>query len=187
MKWFSIAVAAAGISVMTWELGRFPLIAVGLASTFALYGAVKKKLNLDAFYSTTLETFFVLPFALAYVLSLGNGGMGHFNVDDLRTAVFLIGAGAVTATPLVLFSIGANDLPLNVLGFCQYISPSITLLLGIFLSANLYPCTGVCFFFYLVSSCGLYDCGLERKEVFGKTGNERFVRRRGKWKHFIGV
>lgn len=36
MKWFSIAVAAAGISVMTWELGRFPLIAVGLASTFAL-------------------------------------------------------------------------------------------------------------------------------------------------------
>ena len=49
MKWFSIAVAAAGIGVMTWELGRFPLIAVGLASTFALYGAVKKKLNLDAF------------------------------------------------------------------------------------------------------------------------------------------
>lgn len=42
MKWFSIAVAAAGISVMTWELGRFPLIAVGLASTFALYGAVKR-------------------------------------------------------------------------------------------------------------------------------------------------
>ena len=125
MKWFSIAVAAAGIGVMTWELGRFPLIAVGLASTFALYGAVKKKLNLDAFYSITLETFFVLPFALAYVLSLGNDGMGHFTVDDLRTAVFLIGAGAVTATPLVLFSIGANDLPLNVLGFCQYISPSI--------------------------------------------------------------
>lgn len=71
MKWFSIAVAAAGISVMTWELGRFPLIAVGLASTFALYGAVKKKLNLDAFYSITLETFFVLPFALAYVFFLG--------------------------------------------------------------------------------------------------------------------
>ena len=133
MKWFSIAAAAAGISVMTWELGRFPLIAVGLASTFALYGAVKKKLNLDAFYSITLETFFVLPFALAYVLSLGNDGIGHFTVDDLHTAGFLIGAGAVTATPLVLFSIGANDLPLNVLGFCQYISPSITLLLGIFL------------------------------------------------------
>lgn len=69
MKWFSIAVAAAGISVMTWELGRFPLIAVGLASTFALYGAVKKKLNLDAFYSITLETFlFFLLLLLMYFL-----------------------------------------------------------------------------------------------------------------------
>lgn len=166
MKWFSIAVAAAGISVMTWELGRFPLIAVGLASTFALYGAVKKKLNLDAFYSITLETFFVLPFALAYVLSLGNGGIGHFNVDDLRTAVFLIGAGAVTATPLVLFSIGANDLPLNVLGFCQYISPSITLLLGIFLFGEPFTRAQLSAFSFIWSALAVFTIADWRERKF---------------------
>ena len=166
MKWFSIAVAAAGISVMTWELGRFPLIAVGLASTFALYGAVKKKLNLDAFYSITLETFFVLPFALAYVLSLGNDGIGHFTVDDLRTAVFLIGAGAVTATPLVLFSIGANDLPLNVLGFCQYISPSITLLLGIFLFGEPFTRAQLSAFSFIWSALAVFTIADWRERKF---------------------
>ena len=166
MKWFSIAVAAAGISVMTWELGRFPLIAVGLASTFALYGAVKKKLNLDAFYSITLETFFVLPFALAYVLSLGNDGIGHFTVNDLRTAVFLIGAGAVTATPLVLFSIGANDLPLNVLGFCQYISPSITLLLGIFLFGEPFTRAQVSAFSFIWSALAVFTIADWRERKF---------------------
>ena len=166
MKWFSIAVAAAGISVMTWELGRFPLIAVGLASTFALYGAVKKKLNLDAFYSITLETFFVLPFALAYVLSLGNDGIGHFTVDDLRTAVFLIGAGAVTATPLVLYSIGANDLPLNVLGFCQYISPSITLLLGIFLFGEPFTRAQLSAFSFIWSALAVFTIADWRERKF---------------------
>lgn len=166
MKWFSIAVAAAGIGVMTWELERIPLIAVGLASTFALYGAVKKKLNLDAFYSITLETFFVLPFALAYVFFLGNDGIGHFNVDDLRTAVFLIGAGAVTATPLVLFSIGANDLPLNVLGFCQYISPSITLLLGIFLFGEPFTRAQVSAFSFIWSALAVFTIADWRERKF---------------------
>ena len=139
MKWFSIAVAAAGISVMTWELGRFPLIAVGLASTFALYGAVKKKLNLDAFYSITLETFFVLPFALAYVLSLGNGGIGHFNVDDL---------------------------PLNVLGFCQYISPSITLLLGIFLFGEPFTRAQLSAFSFIWSALAVFTIADWRERKF---------------------
>lgn len=130
----------------------------------------EKKLNLDAFYSITLETFFVLPFALAYVLSLGNGGMGHFNVDDLRTAVFLIGAGAVTATPLVLFSIGANDLPLNVLGFCQYISPSITLLLGIFLFGEPFTRAQLSAFSFIWSALAVFTIADWRERKFLENG-----------------
>lgn len=166
MKWFSIAIAAAGIGVMTWELGRLPLIAVGLASTFALYGAVKKKLNLDAFYSITLETFFVLPFALAYVFFLGNDGIGHFTADDLRTTAFLIGAGAVTATPLVLFSVGANGLPLNVLGFCQYIAPSITLLLGIFLFGEPFARAQAIAFAFIWSALAVFTIADWRERKF---------------------
>ena len=165
MKWFSIAVAAAGIGVMTWELERLPLIAVALRDICPLRRG-EKEIESGCFYSITLETFFVLPFALAYVLSLGNDGIGHFTVDDLRTAVFLIGAGAVTATPLVLFSIGANDLPLNVLGFCQYISPSITLLLGIFLFGEPFTRAQLSAFSFIWSALAVFTIADWRERKF---------------------
>ncbi len=131
MKWAAIALACCGILGMTWELGRLPFVAVGVASTFAMYGAVKKKLQFNPLYSITLETLIILPFFLAYVLYLQQGGEGHLGTADWTVTTLLVVAGAVTAIPLVLFSIGANNLPLNVLGFCQYVSPSITLILGL--------------------------------------------------------
>lgn len=133
LKWASIVIAFLGITGMSIELGRLPLISVGLALTFALYGAAKKKLHINPFISITLETLLVLPWALGYALWLYAAGEGHFLAGSPATDGLLMGAGIVTAAPLVLFSTGANHLPLNVLGFCQYLSPSLSLLLGIFL------------------------------------------------------
>lgn len=133
LKWASIVIAFLGITGMSIELGRLPLISVGLALTFALYGAAKKKLHINPFISITLETLLVLPWALGYALWLYVAGEGHFLAGSPATDGLLMGAGIVTAAPLVLFSTGANHLPLNVLGFCQYLSPSLSLLLGIFL------------------------------------------------------
>lgn len=133
LKWFSIIIALIGIIGMSVELGRLPLVSVSLAFTFALYGAAKKKLHINPFVSITLETLLVLPLALWYAGSLYLSGEGHFLVGNAAMNWLFIGAGIVTATPLVLFSSGANNLPLNVLGFCQYLSPSLSLLLGIFL------------------------------------------------------
>lgn len=133
LKWVSIGIALVGIIGMSVELGRFPLISVSLALTFALYGAAKKKLHINPFVSITLETLLVLPLALWYVISLYLSGTGHFLAGDMTMNWVLMGTGIVTAIPLILFSTGANNLPLNVLGFCQYLSPSLSLLLGIFL------------------------------------------------------
>lgn len=133
LKWLSIIIALIGIIGMSVELGRLPLVSVSLAFTFALYGAAKKKLHINPFVSITLETLLVLPLALWYAGSLYLSGEGHFLVGNATMNWLFIGAGIVTATPLVLFSAGANNLPLNVLGFCQYLSPSLSLLLGIFL------------------------------------------------------
>jgi len=133
LKWFSIIIALIGIIGMSVELGRLPLVSVSLAFTFALYGAAKKKLHINPFVSITLETLLVLPLALWYAGSLYLSGEGHFLMGNAAMNWLFIGAGIVTATPLVLFSSGANNLPLNVLGFCQYLSPSLSLLLGIFL------------------------------------------------------
>lgn len=133
LKWLSIIIALIGIIGMSVELGRLPLVSVSLAFTFALYGAAKKKLHINPFVSITLETLLVLPLALWYAGSLYLSGEGHFLVGNAAMNWLFVGAGIVTATPLVLFSTGANNLPLNVLGFCQYLSPSLSLLLGIFL------------------------------------------------------
>lgn len=132
IKKLSIALAFIGISLMTWNLGMLPWISLALALSFALYGAVKKKLAINPLTSITLETLFVMPVVLPYLIYKAMQPATAFGFDKPFTTLLLMGAGVVTATPLVLFSYGANKLPLNVLGFCQYFSPSIALMLGIF-------------------------------------------------------
>lgn len=124
--------AVIGIAAMTWQAGELPWVAVVLALTFAIYGALKKELHMSPFSSITAETLFMLPIAVPYVLSLVLSPVNHFHAETPVLALLLMGTGVVTAVPLVLFSYGANLLPLNVLGFFQYISPTINLLLGIF-------------------------------------------------------
>ena len=133
LKWASIVIAFLGITGMSIELGRLPLISVGLALTFALYGAAKKKLHINPFISITLETLLVLPWALGYALWLYDAGEGHFLTESAATDWLLMGAGIVTAVPMVLFANAANQLPLSLLGFIQYLSPTIALLTGVFL------------------------------------------------------
>lgn len=132
LKKISLLLAAIGIVLMTYELGKLPWVAVALAVSFSVYGALKKQLHLNPFSSITLETLLMVPFAVPYIGMLMMSPANHFSLATPDLALYLMGTGVVTAVPLVLFSYGANLLPLNVLGFFQYISPTIGLLLGIF-------------------------------------------------------
>lgn len=132
LKKISLLLAAIGIVLMTYQLGKLPWVAVALAVTFSVYGALKKQLHLNPFSSITLETLLMVPFAVPYIGMLMMSPANHFSLATPDLALYLMGTGVVTAVPLVLFSYGANLLPLNVLGFFQYISPTIGLLLGIF-------------------------------------------------------
>lgn len=132
LKKISLLLAAIGIVLMTYQLGKLPWVAVVLAVSFSAYGALKKQLHLNPFSSITLETMLMMPFAVPYIGILMASPVNHFSLATPDLALFLMGTGVVTAVPLVLFSYGANLLPLNVLGFFQYISPTIGLLLGIF-------------------------------------------------------
>lgn len=130
-KMLSLILAGIGIANMIWNFGQVPWVAVILATTFAVYGAVKKTLHMDPMVSILLETLLVMPLALAYIFYLTAVGQSNF-LTALPTAALLIGSGIVTAVPLLLFSRGANLLPLNVLGFTQYLAPTIALCLGVF-------------------------------------------------------
>lgn len=132
LKKISLLLAAIGIVLMTYQLGKLPWVAVVLAVSFSVYGALKKQLHLNPFSSITLETLLMMPFAMPYIGVLMMSPANHFSLATPDLALCLMGTGVVTAVPLVLFSYGANLLPLNVLGFFQYISPTIGLLLGIF-------------------------------------------------------
>lgn len=140
-KKISIGLAFIGIVLMTWQFGQVPWISVILAVSFAIYGAVKKKMMMDPITSITLETLLVMPLAVIYLVYLWLSGESHFGSMNWTLTLLLIGAGVVTATPLILFSQGANLLPLNVLGFLQYIGPTIALFLGVFLFKEFFSWT----------------------------------------------
>ena len=132
MKWTAIGLAAAGVALMIASFGQFPWIALGVSATWGIYGALKKKLMVDAQIGILLEVTVMLPVALWYAWHLQSAGLGHFLTGDAVLSLALVGTGIVTSIPLVLFTFAAMNLPMNVLGFCQYLSPILTLLLGIF-------------------------------------------------------
>jgi chloramphenicol-sensitive protein RarD len=130
---FSFFLAMLGVLNMTLHFGKVPWVSLLLAITFGLYGLCKKMIRPGAITGIALETLFITPFALIYLNHIQNSGSGYFSFSDPGTAALLAGAGVVTAVPLILFAGGAKRLPLSIVGFIQYISPTITLILGIFL------------------------------------------------------
>jgi len=128
----SFLLAAIGVIILTLSYGHFPWIAFGLAITFGLYGLVKKVIKVDSSIGLTLETMTVTPFAIIYLAYLSIKGNLTVFSGSVETDLLLIGGGVVTATPLLFFAKGAQAIPMYLLGFLQYISPTIMLILGVF-------------------------------------------------------
>jgi chloramphenicol-sensitive protein RarD len=124
--------ALAAVINLGWHFGSIPWISLSLAVTFALYGLIKKMVGAGAITGLTLETMVTVIPALIYILYMQQTGQGALSVYSPLTSLLLVGAGVVTAVPLLLFSYGTLNLSLVIAGFFQYISPTLTLLLGIF-------------------------------------------------------
>jgi chloramphenicol-sensitive protein RarD len=133
-KWQVVAIilAATGVLIMTVRYGRVPWVALALACSFALYGLAKKLIPVDAVTGLTLETFIVMPLALLFIISREIKGIGALGTVPFLTIVILMGSGIATTTPLLWFAKGAKKIKLSMLGFLQYIAPTISLFLGIF-------------------------------------------------------
>ncbi len=127
-----IACAFIGVASMVYSFGKIPWVSLTLAFTFALYGLLKKILPVSALTSIMLETLLITPLALVYEYSLWQQGVSFYASGNLQVIMMLTGAGVVTAIPLLLFTAGARLLPLKIIGFLQYISPTLTLLIGVF-------------------------------------------------------
>lgn len=103
-------------------------VSLTLACSFGLYGVVKKRSTLTALQGLLIESAFLTPLALPYLLWLGP--LGQFGTT-WTMSLMLVAAGAVTAIPLWFFAVAAPRLQFGVLGVLQYVAPTIQFLLGI--------------------------------------------------------
>lgn len=132
-QWVPVGLAAAGVLWLTLSLGVPPWIALALATSFGLYGLVKKVAPLGSLFGLMVETALIFLPALSFLLLQEDAGVGAFGHIGGLSDVLLALTGAVTVAPLLLFSAGVRLIPLSTMGLLQYISPSMQFLSGIFL------------------------------------------------------
>jgi chloramphenicol-sensitive protein RarD len=133
LQWVPVGLAAAGVLYLTVSYGSLPWIALVLAFTFGLYGFVKKLAPLGALHGMALETTSILLPAILYLVYAEVSGFGSFGHGSPVTTLLLIFAGFATCVPLLLFSAGAQSVPLSIMGILQYVSPSLQFLIGVFI------------------------------------------------------
>jgi chloramphenicol-sensitive protein RarD len=133
LQWVAMAIAAAAVLGLTVEYGRPPWVALVLAFSFGTYGLAKKKANVGAVESLTVETLVLTPVAAAYLLWLSSQGQSHFLGEGPLHVVLLAGTGVVTAVPLICFGAAATRVSLTTLGLLQYLAPTIQFALGVLL------------------------------------------------------
>lgn len=128
LQWVAFVLAVLGVTVPMIAYGQVPLFAIVIGTSFAIYGAIKKKVKASGMMSIFMETLLVTPLALIYLALFCNPG-------DLgaRDWLLLPTMGIATTVPLALFAVGMKDTSLSVAGVLMYVNPTIQLLLGVFL------------------------------------------------------
>ncbi|MGL5840971.1 MAG: EamA family transporter RarD [Aeromonas hydrophila] len=131
LQWWAVGLAAIGVVIQIIAFGSLPWIALVLASSFAIYGLIRKKLALDALTGLLIETLIMLPPAAIYLWGFADSPTSHLTQNDWHLNLLLIAAGAVTTAPLLCFTAAATRLKLSTLGFFQYIGPSLMFILAV--------------------------------------------------------
>jgi chloramphenicol-sensitive protein RarD len=128
----AVIIAMLGVGYLTFNYGRLPWIALTLAGTFGVYGLLRKTAELGSIEGFTLEMALLFVPSMALLAVLGTQGVGAFGQSDARTTLLLLGAGAATAIPLLLFTYGARRVTMTTLGILQYVAPTLQFLIGVY-------------------------------------------------------
>ena len=138
LQWTAVSIAAIGVLVLTIDYGRLPWVALALALSWGSYGLMKKQLGIGALEGLTIETLIAFIPYCGYLIFIGAKGEGHFGHGAVITTL-LISAGAVTAIPLLLFNGATTRLPLTSIGLLQYITPTLTFIVGVWVNHEVMP------------------------------------------------
>ena len=141
----SVLLAAIGVSYLTVRGGQFPFVAMSLALLFTLYGVIRKQVAIGAMPGLFIETLMLFPFAVAWLGWLMLSQQAAFAAGTVSMSLLLTLAGPLTVVPLLMFAIAARRLTLTVIGFMQFIAPTLQFVVGIYYGEVLTTAHLVCF------------------------------------------
>ena len=132
-QWISVSIAAAAVIYIGVAAGAPPWVSLTVATSFSLYGLVRKLVQVEALQGLAVETLVLMPLALGYLIWCEINGTGAFGHSSAGITALLVGCGPITAVPLFLFAYGTRLIPYSTVGLLLYITPSMQLLSGIYL------------------------------------------------------
>ena len=135
LQWTAVSLAFIGVCVLTVGFGSLPWIALVLSISWASYSLIKKKLNLGALETLTVETLFAFLPNFIYLIWLERNSEALFG-EGLVPSLLLFGAGLATVAPLLLFNGATTRLPLSTVGLLQYITPTMMFFIGVFINGE---------------------------------------------------
>ncbi|WP_428614569.1 EamA family transporter RarD [Shewanella sp.] len=129
LQWAAVSLAFTGVLIQLISFGSIPVVSLALAASFGLYGLLRKKVNVDAKTGLLVETAILVPVALLYLVT--NFETISVMENSVQMNLLLLAAGVVTSVPLLCFAGAATRIPLSMLGFFQYIGPSIMFIMAV--------------------------------------------------------
>jgi len=138
-QWFAVFLAFTGVCYLTFFYGHFPWIAIVLAFSFGFYGLLRKITPLPSLEGLCLETAMLSIPALGVLLYLIAHGQSDFVHQDTTGRLLLACSGIITSLPLLLFGFAAHRIPLATLGVVQYMTPTLQLIIGVFVYGEAFP------------------------------------------------
>jgi chloramphenicol-sensitive protein RarD len=139
LQWVAIGIGATAVLALAVDYGGPPWIALVLAVTFGCYGLVKKTAAVGAVEALSVETTVMFLPAFAFLAALQASGAATFGAEGSVHAALLIGAGLVTAIPLLCFGAAANRVPLSTIGLLQYLAPVLQFMIGVLVQGEAMP------------------------------------------------
>lgn len=132
LEWATFVLALIALGYMLIRTGTLPYLAIIIAGSFAVYGGVKKNLDLTPEVALFAETLCMTPFALGFIAYAEANGMGVMDSATVGCIILLVLSGIVTSVPLLLFNMGVKHIPYYFSGILMYVNPTIQFLVGIF-------------------------------------------------------
>ena len=149
----SVALAAIGVLMQVIIVGHLPWIALALASTFAIYGLVRRQSPLGSLAGLAVETLLALPFAIGWLIYSNQNGAALLGSGSWLDVLLVCFAGIITALPLLAFAYAARELRFSTLGLLQFIAPTGQFLIGVLMYHE--PLTGKVLFSFLFIWAGV--------------------------------